>query len=383
MNSTKSTEILQGCARNLFDVFSQVKDPREKRGIRYPLAVLLTVITLAKLSGETELRGIAQWARYRAKPLSAVFKLERVQMPHWTTYSRVLRRLDADHLQTVIQTGLKVLGPDRCKHLILDGKTLRGTIPSGHSQGEHLLSLYEPDSRRVLAQVAVGRKENELTAAPRLLDQVTLNGTLISGDAMFAHRDLSQYLVTAGGDYLWTVKENQPHLYQMIERLFTPERPRPGHGSLQTDFRSASTVTKAHGRIEQRTLIASSLLNGYADWPGLQQVFRLERTRHSRSGSLLTQVSYGITSLSSDQASPTDLLAFTRRHWAIENQLHYPRDVSLREDACRLHSSQAQTCMAALNNLVIALLALTRFPSLPDAQRFFCAHLPDALAFFF
>jgi len=95
---------------------------------------------------------------------------------------------------------------------------------------------------------------------------------------------------------------------------------------------------------------------------------------------LTTQVVFGITSLAPDTASPADLLAIVRRHWAIENQLHYVRDVTLREDACRLALPQAQHVMAILNSLVVALLPRTPFAWLPDAQRFFEAHLPEALA---
>jgi predicted transposase YbfD/YdcC len=383
MDSTpESLEKLPGGTRNLYEVFSQVHDPRRRRGVRYPLAMLLTVVALAKLCGETELRGIAQWAQYRADQLCQALALKRQQMPHWTTYSRVLSRLDAGHLQAVIQAGLDTLDPGSTRHLILDGKALRGTIPPGHTQGEHLLSLYAPERRQVVAQEAVGRKENEITAAPRVLAQVDLAHKLVSGDAMFTHRDLSEIIVKAGGAYLWTVKENQPQLYQMIAYLFTPHTPLPGHGQPPTDFRSATRVAKGHGRVERRTLTASSLLNSYADWPGVQQVFRLERHRQPWTGPASTEVAYGITSLPAETTSPAALLTLTRRHWAIENQLHYPRDVSLREDACRLHSVLAQRCMAVLNTLVLTLLVRTPFSFLPDAQRFFAAHLSQALDLF-
>lgn len=383
MNCTSETlELLPTGSKSLYQAFSQMPDPRSKRGIRYPLAVILTVVTLGKLSGETEIRGIAQWARYRAAELRAAFGLERETMPHWTTYSRVLGQIDEQQLQAAMQRGLKgsVASSD---HLLLDGKTLRGTIPSGQNRGEHLLAVYEAASRTVLAQASVGSKENEILVAPQLLKQVPLKGKIMSGDAMFTQRHLSEQIIAAGGHYVWTVKENQPHLYQMIERLFSPDPPRPGQGSLQTDFQSVCQMSKGHGRLERRTLTASSLLRGYANWPGMRQVFRLERYRHSKSSPATTQIAFGITSLDSQQASASVLLSLTRRHWAIENQLHYVRDVSLHEDACRLASPHAQRCLALLNNLVLALLPATPFRFLPDAQRFFNAHLAHALALLF
>jgi predicted transposase YbfD/YdcC len=383
MNCTREyVEKQQEAVSTLFEALSQIKDPRSRRGVRYPLAVILTVIVLAKRCGESELRGIAQWAQYRAAELSKGFKLEHQQMPHWTTYSRVLQRLAPEELRSIVHITNQRLG-FAGKQLILDGKTLRGTIRPGQAQGEHLVSLYEPASRQVVAQVAVRDKQNEIVAARQLLTEAPLTGSVVTGDALFTQRELSQLVLEAGGDYVWVVKENQPRLFQMIDRLFAEEYVLPGHSPLMTDFRSASQVTKAHGRIEYRRLTASSLLNHYAQWPGIQQVFRLERRRQSGLAAADTEIGYGITSLTATAAGPAELLTFSRRHWAIENQLHYPRDVSLHEDRCRLHSPQAQQCMASLNNLVIALVARSPFTYLPDAQRFFAARLSSAFDFFF
>jgi predicted transposase YbfD/YdcC len=306
-STTDALEKLPRSALNLYHAFSQISDPRSKRGIRYPLAALLTIVTLAKLCGETELRGIAQWAQYRASSLCAAFGLKRAAMPHWTTYSRVLSLVDSEALQLVIQSRLHTAQVED-RQLLLDGKTLRGTIPAGKSQGEHLLSLYAPDRRIVLAQSRVGEKENEIVVAPHLLSQTALQGKIVTGDAMFTQRQLSQQIVDAEGDYVWIVKENQPGLYHMIERLFTPEHPHPGQGSLHTDFRTATQVGKAHGRRERRRLTTSSLLCTYADWPALQQVFRLERQRQLKGHPATTEIVYGVTSLDAQAASPATLL---------------------------------------------------------------------------
>jgi predicted transposase YbfD/YdcC len=379
MNSTTNTpEKRPHSTISLYQAFGQVPDPGGKRGLRYPLAVILTVVTLAKLCGETELRGIAQWAQYRAASLCAAFELKREAMPHWTTYSRVLSQVEEVVLQQALQSR-RDEAEIQDAQLIIDGKTLRGTIPVGKTQGEHLLSVYAPDSRVVLSQTTVEDKENEIVVAPHLLEQTALKGKVITGDAMFTQRQLSQQIRDAEGDYIWVVKENQPHLYQMIDRLFTPERRRPGHGRLQTDFQTIRQVSKGHGRCECRTLTTSRLLEDYGEWPEMRQVFRLERQRHLKGRPATTEVVYGVTSLEAQIGSPAALLRFVRRHWAIENQLHYVRDVSLREDRCRLISSSAQIVMAILNNLVMALLPQTSFRYLPDAQRFYNAHLASAL----
>ena len=88
----------------------------------------------------------------------------------------------------------------------------------------------------------------------------------------------------AQGDYLWTVKDNQEGLREDIEVLFQPHRPRAGTSALPTDFRTARTVEKGHGRVEKRTLTVSSQLMGYSTWPELAQVFKLESQRTDALG---------------------------------------------------------------------------------------------------
>src|SRR5216684_281211 len=101
-------------------------------------------------------------------------------------------------------------------------------------------------------------KENEISAAPKVLAQVEVRGKVVTGDAMFTQRDLSSQIIEAGGHYLWKVKDNQPTLRADIERLFRPEKVPLGNAPLRTDFQ-AITTTKAHGRLEKQTLTTSSL----------------------------------------------------------------------------------------------------------------------------
>jgi predicted transposase YbfD/YdcC len=186
--------------------------------------------------------------------------------------------------------------------------------------------------------------------------------------------------VKAGGDYVWLVKDNQETLRQDIERLFAPEFCLPGTNVLKTDFSVSRKTSKAHGRLEYRTVTASSLLASYLDWPEVQQVFKLERiTDHLKSGKVSQETFYGITSLPLKDASPDTLLTFRRLHWHIENRLHYCRDVTFREDRCRLRTGQAPRLMASLNNLVLSLLHLAAFHRIPDARRFFNAYPLQAL----
>ena len=115
---------------------------------------------------------------------------------------------------------------------------------------EYLLSVYDVKQAKVLSQVEVGRKENEIAKAPQALKSVEISRKVVTADALHTQKRLSAQIVEQGGDYVFPVKENQPMLYNNIQQLFAPEYPKPGFGKIQTDFLTVQKVSKGHGRIE-------------------------------------------------------------------------------------------------------------------------------------
>ena len=374
-------EAVQFEVNSLYEALLQLTDQRCARGKRYPLAAILTLSVLAKLGGQDTPEGMAEWVKHRAKLLRTAVGITHPRLPHAVTYRRVWRQaLDVRQLEGVVGQFFARSGRPM-KALALDGKSLRGTIPTGHSRGVYLLALYAPQTGLVLNQMEIGQKENELTAAPAVLGGVDLVGRLVTGDALFTQRDLSKQIVAAKGHYLWKVKDNQPTLHADILRLFGPETVPRGSGPLQTDFRTATQVRKGHGRLETQRLTASSLLAPTSDWPHLAQVFQLVReVRHLASGKTSHEVLYGVTDLAAIAASPHSLLALTRQHWGIENGLHYRRDVTFHEDASRLRD-QAAHVIAILNNLTLGLCRQRGFGSIPQARRRLDAFPDEALGF--
>lgn len=358
-------------------------DTRHARGRRYALPLLLLVIVLAKLAGEDQPSGIADWLHYRAGRLRAALGLSWRRMPHHTTIRRVLAHavvpaeLDA-------AVGACFQPPTEVSPRLvvsIDGKTVRGTITAGNRRGEHLLAAYLPAGGIVLLQVAAGEKENEITVAPQLLRSLDLRDTVVTGDALHTQRALSAQIVAAGGDYLWIAKDNQPTLRSEIAAVFELDDGTVAGGRLPGERRTATTLDTGHGRQERRTLVASTDLVGYSDWPDLAQVFRLERERRQgATGSNAHEIVYGLTSLPPEQASAADLLQFSRAHWGIENGLHYRRDVTYHEDATRLTQGHAGRVMAALNNLVIGLLCRAGWTNHRAARRRCNADLAFSLA---
>lgn len=367
---------------SLYSALCELHDGRDARGLRYALVTVMVFIVLAKLAGEDHLRGIAQWVRLRRDALAIALALAKPQAPHATTYGRVLNgAVVVEELEDVVSRFFAELpGAGESVVISLDGKTMRATIPAGQSQGMHLLAAYLPEEGWVLLQVEVERKENEIPAAMRLVQCIDVRNKIITGDALLTQRELSVQIVESGGEYVWRVKENQPQLQQDIATLFAAEPCVPGFSPCKKDFRTATTCGKGHGRVEQRKLTASSMLEGYVKWPYARQVFQLER-RFVRvsDGLVMEEVNYGVTSLTAEEASPSQLLKIVRGHWGIENGLHYRRDDTLHEDRCRLKGHGAHA-MAVINNLVLGLLLRRGVDNVPDARRYYAANLQEAVA---
>lgn len=368
----------------LYTRFQGLADKRKPKGKRYALATILLGMFLAKLCGEDKPSGIAEWVALRGKWIASVLGLKRKSMPSHHTYRRILadgvdeeefERLAREHHRHRGEAGYQVV-------LSMDGKVMRGTIGTEVSDGLCLLAVFLPGEGVTLAQVAIESKQNEISAAPTLLGWVELRNKVVIGDAMHTQRQISIQIGKAGGHYLWTVQGNQPQLLQDLQDWFdlTVEL-LPGMGCPPKDFRSATTTSKGHGRIEVRTLTTSRQLNDFLDWPFLQQVFQLERfITISKTGSIRHEIVYGVTSLPAELASPDQLLQMLRSYWQIENSLHYPRDVTLREDYTHFKKQSAAHNMAIINNLVLGLLANFDFPFVPSARRYFAAYPDQALA---
>ncbi len=343
---------------------------------------ILVFVVLAKLAGEDRLTGIAEWVFHRRKRLARALGLSRPQSPHRTTYSRILGEvIDVDEFEKAVHSFFaSTLKVKEGIQVAIDGKALRGSIPAGQTRGVHLLAAYVPDEGWVLAQVEVDGKENEIKAAPRLLESIDLRGKIVSADAMLAQRELSVQIVQAGGQYVWTVKDNQPKLRDDIATLFEGESCVAGFSPAIEDFPSNTTTDKGDGRIEQRTLTASSDLNEYLDWPHAQQVFKIRRhVQRVKDSKTTDEITYGITSLGPHQADPKRLSEIVRTHWQIENGLHYRRDETLREDWCHLRMGHTQRMMAAINNLVLGLLLRRGVRNVPQKRRLYAAHWNQAL----
>jgi predicted transposase YbfD/YdcC len=325
---------------------------------------MLALAVTAILANQLSELAIAQWAsRQPAERLRALGFLAG-RTPCQSTLQRLFCKLDGQALAEAlgahfapVAVPLPVVAGSH--GVAIDGKAQRGRLPfQVGGSPVHALSAFCHEHGVVLAAEPIEhgeeKSEAELTVAPALVARVAWPGRVLTGDALCCQRALCAQVLAAGGDYLVLVKENQPTLHADIALLFDPPAAL-GRADL-LDRREASTRDRGHGRQQEvRRLTASTDLTAYLDWPGLAQVFRLERTwrEHGVSKQALL---YGITSLTPETGPPERLLALKRGHWAIENRLHRVKDVTLGEDQSTLHSGQGPTVMAFLRDAAVSLL---------------------------
>jgi hypothetical protein len=197
---------------SLLEALSQVPDPRSRHGRRHPLSAILTLAVVGMLTGCRSYQAISQFGRDKGFALAHALGFTRGKTPTKSTFSVLFRILDVAVFEAVLSGWIASRLPQEQELAIrLDGKTARGSR-DGDIPGQHLVAAYCAESQAVLAQVKVDAKTNEHKAALRLLGILPVAGNILTGDALFCQRDLCARIIEAGGDYLFTVKDNQPSL---------------------------------------------------------------------------------------------------------------------------------------------------------------------------
>ena len=306
----------------LLELLAQVADPRKPRGIRHGLTGVLAMALSAVITGAQSFVAIAEWAA-DASPEALARLGVTGTAPSESTIRRCLQRLAPDQLDHLIGAWMwlrtSTIGGRRV--IAFDGKTLRGARDAAGNL-MHLLAGLCQHTGAVLAQLAVGAKTNEIPMLTKLLDTIPdIAGAVITADALHCQRDTAEYITGRGAHYILTVKDNQPTLRKKLKSLPWKQIPvldrKTEHG---------------HGRTTTRTLKAAEIAEGIG-FPGAVQVLQLTRTAtDDKTGKKHTEVVYAVTSLSVADAKPAQIAAWLRGHWAIENRLHWVRDVTYSED---------------------------------------------------
>jgi predicted transposase YbfD/YdcC len=387
-------ESLEIDAASLYRAFEQVKDGRGKKGIRYPLALILTLIMLGKMVGQTKIEGTINWIDERKRELRKLLNWPK-RFPSRKAYTTALAKCDdqeiIDAIKQVIlkarairengnsvedMTYNQTKEGEKLVHTAMDGKTMRGTL--NHEKDDqpsvHLLALYEVESGIVIAQETVKSKENEITAAKKFLDPIYVKGRIISTDAMHTQKKWCAGVDGYGGYYLVIAKENQPTVYEDLHDYFEDQE------LIGEECEYYKKVQKGHGRLETREIWLSTYMSEWfaKDWAGIAQVFMIRRVV-IEGIDRREKIAYGLTNLSREQANAEQILYLNQKHWSIENRLHYRRDVTLGEDASQVSVRGVPSVIAALNGGILALSDFLGVKNLAKQMVHYCAQPQEAL----
>ncbi|MGH3481560.1 MAG: ISAs1 family transposase [Nocardioidaceae bacterium] len=354
--------------------FRKVKDPRRTHRRLHQLQDILVTALCAVIAGAQDWQEIETFGRKRIDWLQRFLELPN-GIPSHDTFERVFDRLDPHAFQACFRDWVRAVQQAlRIKHVAIDGKTLRGS-GSANLGPLHLVSAWATAQRLSLGQVAVDAKSNEITAIPALLDLLDLNGALVTIDAMGCQKAIAGKIIERGGDYILTVKDNQPHLLADIQQSLVR--------ACETDFAGLEhdtyeTHERGHGREEYRCYTVLHHTGGLSQADEWAQLTTIGVCYSER-------VVQGVSSeearyfIGSKKARAKVYGKALRGHWGIENSLHWQLDVTFDEDANRVTKRNAAENLALLRRLTLSLLQAHPEKLSIAKKRFAAALDPDFL----
>jgi predicted transposase YbfD/YdcC len=327
--------------------FAELEDPRSGNAQRHDLDEIVMIALAAMLCGAETCVDMALFGRAK-EPLLRRFLRLPGGVPSHDTFSRIFRLLDPAAFEACFGRHLAALSERVAGVVAIDGKTARRSFDRQNGRAPlHLISAWACETRMVLGQLRVDDKANEIPALPELLALLTLDGCIVTADAMHCQKDTAQAILERGGDYVLALKANQPALLDDVRLLLDdPEAP-------PDDV--ATTTDGDHGRIETRRAEiihdAAWLAETHA-FPGLKAIGKVTAAREQDGRTTLSTRYY----LLSRSLSAARFLAVVRAHWQIENRLHWVLDVVLDEDRARARKDHAPENLARLRRFALNVL---------------------------
>ena len=331
---------------NFLLYFSEMKDPRVDRAKRHLLNDVLFITIAAVLSGAETWNDIADYGKSKKEWLNTILELPG-GIPSHDTFNRVFAAIDAEEFEKIFIKWIKSIQyfPDN-EYVSIDGKTLRGSKVTGSKYVTHIVSAWADKNNLILGQVKVQEKSNEITAIPKLLDMLMIKGTTITIDAMGTQTKIARKIVSKGADYILAVKGNQGELFDDIKDSFKVIKSIDIHED--TDY--------GHGRIETRecSIITDlSLVPSAKKWKAIKSIVHIVRTRHLKAtGKEEKEDSYYISKHSNAEIIANGI----RKHWGIENKVHWVLDVIFNEDHSRKRSGNAAKNFTNINRIALNML---------------------------
>ena len=321
-----------------------VEDPRTGNAALHDFHELLMIALCAVLSGGQGAVDMALFAKAKEPFLRGFLKLAN-GLPSHDTFSRLFRQLDPAQFGAAFQRFMAGFCEQVEGVVAIDGKVLRRSFDRASGKSPlHMVSAWGCEQRMVLAQVATDAKSNEITAVPKLLDMLSLKGTIVTADALNCQRGIAGKIVEKGGDYALALKGNQGTLHDDVRRLLDD----PKFGASV----SKPTIDGDHGRIETRMAMISTDIDWLQQdhhWPGLAAIGKVVRVRETAEKTT-TETAYYLlsTALSAERLGEV-----VRSHWGVENRLHWRLDVVMNEDQARNRLGNGPQNLAILRHMAI------------------------------
>jgi predicted transposase YbfD/YdcC len=332
--------------------FADLNDPRREGSTDYPLHEIVVLTISAVICGADGFTSIASFGQAKKDWLGQFLELEN-GIPSHDTIGRFFGLLDPEAFEACFSQWIEAA----CEHVdgevvAIDGKTLRRSYDRHSNKAAlHMVSAWASENGVALGQVKTEEKSNEITAIPELLEVLNVTGCIVTIDAMGCQTDITEAIIDQGANYVLALKDNQGELRADTEALFDRIREseaEPAH--------ACKSVTGGHGRVETRRCWAvdvdgKGLVDGEG-WHELSTVCMVEYERFE-DGEQATEQRYYVSSLNPDAEQ---LLKATRRHWHIENKMHWALDVAFGEDQSRIRAGHAAQNMATVRRLALNLL---------------------------
>lgn len=327
--------------------FADLQDPRTGNAGRHDLLEMLIIALCTVLSGGEDCTDMAEFARTKLAFLRGFLKLEHGAPSH-DTFSRLFRLLDPEQFRDCFQRFMTGFA-EACQGVVaIDGKVLRRSFDKASGKSPlHMVSAWGCEQRLVLGQIATEARSNEITAVPRLLKLLSLEGCIVTVDALNCQREIAQQVIDQKADYVMALKGNQGTLHDDVRTFLDDPQTRLSV--------SASTVEGDHGRIETRTAMLTTdilWLQENHNWPALAAVGKVIRVREM-ADKTSTETAYYLLSA---PMTPERFGSVARSHWGIENCLHWCLDVTMNEDQMRNRMDNAPQNLAMLRHMALNLV---------------------------
>lgn len=335
--------------------FTDVKDPRrETKNKRHNFIDVLVIAICGAICGANNWTGIAAYGRAKEAWLRTFLELPE-GIPSHDTFNDIFMKIDPEAFEKGFISWVSSISNLLPGEVVsVDGKTLRRSHDNANSKSAiHMVSAWSTRNAVVLGQFKTDEKSNEITAIPKLLEMLSIEGSLVTIDAIGCQKKIAESILNKGADYLLAVKENQPSLYKAISDLFFESEDDVFTESF-SDF--AEQTNKGHGRVETRRCWVchdiDSLSSVFAKWKGLKSLVVIESERTVSGKTSLEHRLY----ITSKNSSAKYFLQSIREHWHIENKLHWVLDVAFREDESRLRKGDGAENFSVLRRIALNLL---------------------------